>query len=176
MGSGKQAMSRSARLFALAGLLVWSAQAIAEDWVVRPAEGARGETLIFGADRPQSYRFECASDAVIVTQTGVTGLKDLRTGKAIGDSPDAVMPQGAAMMALFGGKGDPAFLPASSANNPAGGWDLAIRLPKGDKQLKAVGKSEMISLFTTGETMAVPMDKASRSLWSDFLRRCQAAG
>lgn len=169
-------MSRGAGIFAFAGLLAWSTQAAAEDWAVRPAEGSRGETLTFGADRPLSYRFECASDAVIVTQAGVTGLKDLRTGKTVGDGPDAVMPEGAAMMALFGGKGDPEFQPAAAAKNPVNGWDLTIRLPKGDKQLKAAGKSEMISLFTTGETMAVPMDKASRTLWSDFMRRCQGKG
>jgi hypothetical protein len=111
---------------------------------------------------------------MVVTQTGVTKLLDLRTGSAIGDDAAAVMPDGAAMMALFDGKSDPEFVPAAAAKNPAGGWDLTIRLPKKDKQLKAIGRSDMLSLFTTGHTMAVPMDNASRRTWSAFLKRCNA--
>lgn len=48
-----------------------------------------------------------------------------------------------------------------------------IRLPKSDKQIRAVGKAEMMSLFTTGYTMAVVMDGAAREKWNDFMRRCQ---
>ena len=126
-------------------------------WELRPATGDHGAVLSVDAGETVTYRFECAPNDVIVTETGVTELIDLRTGNAIGDDAAAVMPAGAAMMALFGGKGDPKFMPAEAVKNPAGGWDLTIRLPKGDKQLKAIGKSEVIALFTTGITIAGEM-------------------
>jgi len=85
------------------------------------------------------------------------------------------MPAGAALMALYAGKGEPDFLPAEAVMNPAGGWDLSIRIPKNDKSLKAIGRSDMLSLFTTGYTMAVPMDAADRRRWNDFMQRCKAA-
>ena len=169
-------MSRHARLFALAALLAFSAPAQAEAWQLQPADGSRGAVITFGSGEPGSYRFECAADGVVVSQSGVTKLLDLQTGKQIGDDAGAVMTPGAAVMALFTGKGEPQFVPAAAAKNPAGGWDLTIRLPKKDRQLKAVGKSEMISLFTTGHTIAVPMDGAARAKWKDFLHACNAAG
>jgi len=144
----------------------------AAGWRLHVAEAGRPLTLTFASGEPVSYRFECAPDAVVVTETGVTKLLDLRTGKPIGDDAQAAMPEGAAMMALFRGKGDPQFVPARAAKNPAGGWDLTIRLAKDDKQLKAIGKSDMMSLFTTGYTMAVPLDAAARATWNDFLARC----
>lgn len=101
-------------------------------------------------------------------------MLDLRTGETIKDGPNAVMPAGAALMALYGGKGEPKFVPAEAVKNSAGGWDLTIRLKRDDKQLKAIGKSEMISLFTTGFTMAVTMDDTARVSWNDFMQRCNA--
>ncbi len=83
------------------------------------------------------------------------------------------MPEGAAMMALYAGKGDPQFMPAEAVKNPAGGWDLTIRLHKSDKQIQAVSKSVMMSLFTTGYTMAVAMNASSRTTWVRFMQRCQ---
>lgn len=118
-------------------------------------------------DRPPDY--------IVVTETGVTELLDLTTGKPVGDDAQAVMTPGAAMMALFSGKGEPKFMPAEAVKNPLGGWDLTIRLLKDDRQIKAVTKSKMISLFTTGYTMAVVMDASSKSKWSDFVRGCQIA-
>jgi hypothetical protein len=159
----------------LAALVSTAARAAgAPGWDLQPAADGRPLALTFAAGQPLSYRFECAPDAVVVTETGVTKLIDLKTGKPVGDDAQAAMPDGAAMMALFGGKGDPQFLPAQAAKNPAGGWDLTIRLAKGDKQMKAIGKSDMISLFTTGETAAVQMDGAARAAWNDFLTRCAA--
>jgi hypothetical protein len=155
-------------------MLAMSSQAEAADWQLQSADGSHGVVLTVGSGEPVSYRFECASDEVIVTETGVTKLLDLKTGSTIADDANAVMPPGAAMMALFGGKGDPQFVPAEAVKNPAGGWNLTIRLPKNDKQLKAVGKSVMMSLFTTGYTMAVPMDGAARAKWNDFMQRCNA--
>jgi hypothetical protein len=161
--------------FVLAAVVSTAAQAAgAGGWDLQAAAEGRPLTLTYAAGQPLSYRFECAPDAVVVTETGVTKLLDLKTNRPVDDA-QAVMPEGAALMALFGGKGDPQFLPAQAAKNPAGGWDLTIRLAKGDKQLKAVGKSGMISLFTTGETAAVPMDSAARAAWNDFLTRCGAS-
>lgn len=167
-------MSRHVKLTGLAVLLAISTQAEAADWQLQPADGGRGVVLTFDAGEAVSYRFECAANEVIVSETGVTKLLDVKTGKIVGDDANAVMTPGAAVMALFGGKGDPQFVPAEAVKNPAGGWDLTIRLSKNDKQLKAVGKSEMMSLFTTGYTMAVPMDDVSRAQWNDFMQRCKA--
>ncbi|MEA3032089.1 MAG: hypothetical protein QOH86_105 [Sphingomonadales bacterium] len=161
--------------FVLAGAAAASAQASgAGGWDLQAAAGGRPLTLTYAAGQPLSYRFECAPDAVVVTETGVTKLLDLKTNKPVDDA-QAALPEGAALMALFGGKGDPQFLPAQAVKNPAGGWDLTIRLAKGDRQLKAIGKSDMMSLFTTGETAAVPMDSVARAAWNDFLTRCNEA-
>jgi hypothetical protein len=164
-----------AKLFSLFAMLAVSTQARAADWQLQAAEGTHGVVLIYGSDQPVSYRFECAPSEVIVTEIGVTKLLDLKSGKPIGDDEHAVMPPGAAMMALYGGKGDPQFLPAEAAKNPAGGWNLTIRLPKNDRQLKAADKNEMMSLFTTGYTQAVAMDGGARAKWKDFMQRCNAA-
>ncbi len=161
-------------ILAVAIALTVPAGAQAADWRVQPPTAGHGATLTFGGGEPISYRFECAPTDVIVTETGVTKLIDLKTGTPIGDDAQAVMPEGAAMMALSSGKGNPQFIPAEAVKNPAGGWDLTIHLSKTDKQIKAVGKSEMMSLFTTGYTMAVAMDGASRATWNTFMQRCQA--
>ena len=159
----------------LAGMSAALLQAATGGWMLHPADAAHREVLTYDAGAPVSYRFECLPSEVIVVQTGVTKLVDLNSGKQIDDGPDAVMPAGAAMMAVFGGKGQPQFQPAAAVKNPAGGWDLTIHLSKNDNQLKAIGKSEMVSLFTTGYTMAVAMSADDRALWNGFLARCRTA-
>jgi hypothetical protein len=166
-------MSPRLKLPALAAMLALASAAQAAGWQAHPGQGDRGAILTYGAGEAVSYRFECAADSVIVTETGVTQLMDLQTGQPVGPS-EAALPAGAAVMALFGGKGDPQMVPAEAVRNPAGGWDLAIRLRKDDKQLKAIARSEMISLFTTGYTIAVPMDAAARAQWKAFLETCRA--
>ena len=143
-------------------------------WVLRPATASNGPLLTFTISDIRRYAFECTPQAVIVTQTGVTKLISLTDGKAIGDDADATMPDGAAMMAIYGGKGDPKFLPASARKNPAGGWDLTLRMSRKDPQLRWVAKSEMMSIFTTGYTTAVQMDNESRATWQEFLTACDA--
>lgn len=143
-------------------------------WVLRPATASEGPLLTFTISNTVHYTFECTPKAVIVTQTGVTKLISLTDGKAIGDDAGATMPDGAAMMAIYGGKGDPEFLPASATKNPAGGWDLTLRMSRKDSQLRRIAKSEMMSLFTTGYTTAVKMDKESRATWQQFLTACDA--
>jgi hypothetical protein len=167
-------MSGLFRAFSVMAVVAMSVPAEAADWLLQPLDGSHPAVLTYGSGEPVSYRFECAANEVIITETGVTKLMDVKSGAAIGDDAASVMPQGAAMMALYGGKGDPEFVPAEAQKNPAGGWNLTIRLPKNDKQLKAVGKSEMMSLFTTGFTMAVAMDNGARAKWNDFLQRCNS--
>jgi hypothetical protein len=168
-------MSNHLGTLCIAVVLAMPASAQAADWHLQPQTGDRGAVLTFGAGEAVSYRFECTPSELIATETGVTKLIDLKTGKPIGDDAQAAMPDGAAMMALFSGKGDPVFMPAEATKNKAGGWDLTIRLPKTDRQIKTVSKSEMMSLFTTGYTMAVAMDSGSRAKWKEFLQSCQIA-
>jgi hypothetical protein len=167
-------VSTDVRLLSLAPLLVASAPAQPAGWQLQPQVGGHGPVLTFNAGDPVSYRFECTPNDVIVTETGVTKLMDLKTGQTIADDVEAVMPSGAALMALFAGKGDPQFIPAEAVKNATNGWDLTIRLPRDDKQIKAVGKAEMMSLFTTGYTMAVAMDGDARAKWKRFMQSCQA--
>jgi hypothetical protein len=164
-----------AKLLGFAVLLAMPAQVQASQWALQ-AGGGSALVLTYGAGERVSYRFECAPKEVIITETGVTELLDLNSGNKIGDDANAVMPDGAAMMALFSGKGEPKFIPGSAVKNQAGGWDVTIRLPKNDKQLKAMAKSDMMSLFTTGYTMAVAMDSDARAKWNDFILRCNAVG
>ncbi|HMI18219.1 MAG TPA: hypothetical protein VK533_01610 [Sphingomonas sp.] len=168
-------MSHHLRILGIAVVLAIPASAQAGDWQLQPPTSDRSAVLTFGAGDPVSYKFECTPTELIVTETGVTKLIDLKTGKPIGDDAQAVMPEGAAVMALFGGKGDPQFRPAEARKNPAVGWDLTMRLAKDDKQIKAVSKGEMMSLFTTGYTMAVAMNSQSRAKWKEFMQRCQIA-
>jgi hypothetical protein len=154
-------------------VLVASAQVEAAGWALQAASGPL--SLTFNSGEAVSYRFECAPTEIIITETGVTELLDLKTGNRIADGADAKMPPGAAMMALYSGNGTPQLIPAQFAKNPAGGWDLTIRLPKNDRQLKAMGHSQMMSLFTTGYTMGVKMDEDARAKWNDFMQRCNVA-
>lgn len=161
---------------ATVALLAAPIQAQGSGWALHPAADGHGAVLTLNEGEAVSYRFECAADGVIITETGVTKLIDLKTGKAIGDDAGDTMSEGAAVMALFGGKGQPNFVPATAVHHPVKGWDLTIRLPRGDKQLKAIPKAELISLFTTGYTMATVMDAESRGQWKAFVQACPAAG
>jgi hypothetical protein len=170
------AVSSAVGIISLATLLAISAPAQSVGWQLQSQMGDHGPVLTLNAGEPVSYRFECTPDDVIVTETGVTKLMDLKTGQPIGDDAQAVMPASAAVMALFGGKGAPQLQPAKAVKNPTGGWDLTISLQKDDKQIKAIGKADMMSLFTTGYTMAVVMDGASRAKWNEFMKRCWNLG
>lgn len=147
--------------------------AATSSWNLRPATATAGEQLVFDSGDRMTYVFTCEPTDIAVTETRVTEILDLSTNQKVGDGPDAKMPEGAALMALYGGKGSPDFQPASAVKNPNGGWDLTIRLAKNDKQLRAVSSSDMISLFTTGYTTAVPIDSATKDTWKGFLKRCQ---
>lgn len=150
-----------------------SAHAEGSGWQIAPATDTSPLTLTYDSGGQVAYRFECLADAVAITQTGVTELMDFSTGQQVDDAADS-LPSTASMMALFSGKGDPQLQPAISSKNPAGGWDLTIELAKKDRQVRGMAKSEMMSLFTSGYTMAVAMDDDSRAIWSAFLKDCKA--
>src|SRR5205085_1646477 len=91
-----------------ASLVIASTPSWAGEWkAVGPGNG-RGERLTLAVDDSRTYTFECASDAIAITETGVTDLIDIRAGGAkIGDMPGSTMSPGASVMALFTGKGEP---------------------------------------------------------------------
>ena len=159
--------------FAAVAAFLMSTQAAAEGWAILAPQDDQNLTLQYSSDGPVSYLFECRSEDIAVTQTGVTDLMDFATGEKVADDAQD-LPATAAMMALYAGKGQPDLEPAKSRKNPAGGWDLTLTFKKKDRRLKALAKSEMMSLFTSGFTMAVMMDDDSRSAVSDFLTQCQA--
>ena len=148
--------------------------ASAGSWQTVGATNGHGERLSLSIDATHSYVFECGTDAVSVTETGVTDLLDIRGNRKVGDTAGSVMPEGAAMMALYSGKGDPNLLPAAATPNPTKGWDLTLRLAKSDKALNGIPKAEMLSLFTTGFTAAVPLDSDDHAKFSAFLTRCRS--
>ena len=157
----------------LASSLTLPAPCLASDWKVAGAGNGHGETMVLAIDPARSYIFECTPNAVAITLTGVTDLLNIRDGGKVADAPGSVMPEGAAMMALFTGKGEPDFLPADYKPNPVKGWDLTLRLAKNDKSLKGLEKTEMLSLFTTGFTAANVVDAEARAQFSGFLARCR---
>jgi hypothetical protein len=163
---------RSNVLLAL-GLLVVSTPSLAEDWKTAGSGNGRGETMTLDIDAQRSYIFECTPNAVAITYTGATDLLDIRSKGRVGDAPGSVMPEGAAMMALYAGKGEPRFLPAEYKPNPVKGWDLTLRMAKNDKALKGLEKADMLSLFTTGYTAANEVDAETRTQFSAFLARCR---
>jgi hypothetical protein len=165
-------MKHLSAILAALVLALTTAQAQAEGWMLEPGSGTSELRLVYSAGDTPNYVFACEATAIRVTNFGVTELLDLQTGQKVGDGADAVMTPGASLMALFTGKGQPDFLPAESVHNAATGWDMTIRLPKGDKQLKILEKSDMVSLFTTGYTRAVGLSRDDRALAKDFLKQC----
>lgn len=156
----------------LAALVMGSGQALAQGWALTPAAAGQDLQLSYTPEQGPSYLFDCTTTDVAVTEFGVTELLDIQTGEKIGDAPGSVMTPGASVMALFTGKGQPEFQPAESVPNAVKGWDMTIHFSKDDKKLRALGKSDMISLFTTGYTAAVEMGKDDRDLARDFLKTC----
>lgn len=163
---------RSTVLLASSLLLV-SNPCFANDWKIAGAGNGHGEKMVLEIDPQRSYIFECTPDVVAITYTGVTDLLDIRGKGKVGDAPGSVMPEGAAMMALYTGKGEPQFLPADYKPNPVQGWDLTLRMAKNDKALKGLETTEMLSLFTTGYTAANTVDAGTRAQFKGFLERCR---
>jgi hypothetical protein len=154
-------------------LSLFSTPSLAGDWKTAGAGNGQGETMTLGIDAARSYIFECTPSAVAITYTGATDLLDIRGKGKVGDAPGSVMPEGAALMALYTGKGEPQFLPAEYKPNPVKGWDLTLRMAKNDKSLKGLEKADMLSLFTTGYTAANTVDAKTRAQFKGFLARCR---
>lgn len=144
----------------------------AGDWETNGAPEGRGETMVLRLDETRSYIFECTPNAVRVTYTGVTELLNIRGEGNVSDTPGSIMPDGAALMALYTGRGEPQFLPAEYKPNAVKGWDLTLRLSKNDKSLKSLQKASSLSLFTTGYTVANAIDAETRAKFTGFLERC----
>lgn len=151
----------------MAGL---AAPASAEGWRLAEQPGLE---LTFSEGASALYRFECGPSDVAVTHVGATELLDLATGTHVGDEPGSNMAPGAAVMALFTGRGDPSLQPAAAAPNPAKGWNLTIRLAKTDPAFLGLARAKMVSLFTTGFTRAVELGKADRKRLAEFVERCR---
>lgn len=130
--------------------------------------------MVYSPQEGPSYLFECG-DEVTITERGVTTLLDIQTNTKIGDEPGSTITPGASLMALYTGKGQPNLVPAEASPNATHGWDLTIRLSKQDKQLRALSRARMISLFTTGYTMAVAINEGDRKLVADFIDQCIAS-
>jgi hypothetical protein len=158
---------------ALSMLAFAPSPASAGGWKAAGASNGRGETLSYDHGEDRSWIFECAPDAVIITNVGITDLVDVRLKQKIGDAPGSTITPTASMMTLYTGKGDPEFQPAKASPNAVKGWDFTLRLAKDDKQLKALAKAEMMSLFTTGFTAAVTLEAPERKMFADFLARCR---
>jgi hypothetical protein len=150
-----------------------ASSAHAEGWEIKQPSGATNLLLIYKGQGQASYRFECSPTEVIVTEIGVTDILDFRTNTKVDDTPGSTMAPGAALMALATGSDDaPNLGPAEAAPNAVRGWDMTIRLPKKDKALRAFAKARMVSLFTTGYTMAVALDDVDTQTIRSFLSQC----
>jgi hypothetical protein len=141
----------------------------ADGWQAEP-----GPQLVFREAGAPVYRLDCSGSGVEVTNYGVTQLLDVRTNRPVGDGEGSTLPAGAAVMALATDKTEePEMVPASSARNAASGWDMTIRLSKKDPVLKSLPRAGFVSLFTTGFTRAVQLEKEDKALVADFVKECR---
>lgn len=69
-------------------------------------------------------------------------------------------------------KDAPNFKLAEVSPNAIRGWNLTLRFEKNDKALKALAKATMVSVFTTGYTMAVGLNDTDRQSVRTFLSLC----
>lgn len=169
-------MSKRAGFLCAVAVMFAASAARSAGWELQAPAPGRGVVLTHDAGETSDYRFECAGPSIIITNRGVTKLMDLTTGQPVAEDAAPPLPAGAALMALFAGKGQPDFQPAEATRNPDGGWDLTIRLVLQDKAVKAIAKAKLLSLFTSGFTAAVEMDGPARAKWVDFMQQCQARG
>ncbi len=148
----------------------------AAEWRVvgAPGEAVFALTTLAVPKKNTSWTFQCEADTVAVMQTGVTELLDLQTGRKIPDEGGAITP-GASLMGLMVDKADTGMLQAAARQGASGGWDMMIRLPKGDRTLGKLPKAKMVVLMTTGFTAAVSVSPDDRATIADFLDRCKKA-
>lgn len=160
-------------VLALATGLAAASPALAEGWELQQPTASNGLRLLYKGSGSASYLFECTESDVLLTELGVTDLLDLQSGKKVGDTPDAVMTMGAAMMGLYSdARSSPLLQPAETRHNAVNGWDMTLRLPKKDKGLRSLHKAGMVSVFTTGYTMAVALSDEDKGVVQGFLTGC----
>lgn len=161
-------------LVGIAATVAQPVPAHATGWGLEAANETHGLKLVHSPTEGPSYLFECG-DEVLVTERGVTELLDIQTNTKIEDQPGSKITPGASLLALYLGKGQPDLVPAEASPNSNHGWDLTIRLSKTDKQLRALSHTKMISLFTTGYTMAVAINDDDRKIIANFVDQCSAS-
>jgi hypothetical protein len=133
-----------------------------------------GPQIRLGEAKAPLYMLDCSGLELVVTQFGVTKLRDMQANALVSDTEGSTLPPGAALMALFTDKVDPNMVPASAVRNAKAGWDMTIRLRKDDRAFLSLPKAGMVSLFTTGFTTASMVDKADRKLFADFVKQCRS--
>jgi hypothetical protein len=158
-------------MFMAAAALAGPAQG--DGWRLSPAVADRPLELSLEQGGKTVYRLSCGASDVAVSEYGATKLLDVQTGKPVGDAAGSTMTPGASVMALATDKAEPRMVPASAAPNPAGGWDMTIRVAKNDPAFLSLGRAGMVSLFTTGQTQAVMLGTADRKLLADFVKQCR---
>ena len=107
------------------------AEPSASRWVVSgsPSAPPFRLTVDMPAGMGTSGTLECRPDGVEVTETGVTKLDDISSGKIVADDGSApTLPPGAATMALYLNQGKPHLRHATAHHNAVRGWDLTIEL------------------------------------------------
>ncbi len=157
------------------GLLAIPAAALAHGWQIDG--GSVSSPLVLSRDldgTAVSYQFECRRDHVVVRETGVTQLMDVKTGVKVGDEPGSAMTPGAAYMAIMLDSGQPDLVPAQASANAKKGWDLSIDLPLKAPSLQGLRKAKAMTLMTTGWTILVELDADDRKVIGAFLDRCAA--
>jgi hypothetical protein len=120
------------------------------------------------------YKLDCSGPDLVVTQFGVTQLVDMQTNRQVADDSGSALPAGASVMALATDKSEPNMVAASAVRNAGRGWDMTIRLAKRDPAFLTLPRAGMVSLFTTGFTRAVTLDKSDRKLFAAFVTQCAA--
>ncbi|HEU0098841.1 MAG TPA: hypothetical protein VFQ67_08705 [Allosphingosinicella sp.] len=129
--------------------------------------------MTWGTPGKPSYRLDCTGPELVVTQFGVTKLVDVQRNQPVGDSEGTTLPEGASVMALATDKTEPDMVPASAVRSAGPGWDMTIRLAKDDPAFLSLPRAGMMSLFTTGFTIAVQLGKADRKLLAAFVSQCR---
>ena len=167
-------MGQFLRVTALGFAAILCAAAPPAFWHLGRTETGAPFVLVYEDDeRTAMMRFECASAEVVATAYGLTHLKDPDSGEEVGDAPGSTMKGSAAQMALITDKVNAHWVWAEAEPNPAGGWDLTIRLPLDHPGLLAFPRAKMIALVVPKGGNASAVEKSDRPRLAAFLRQCR---
>ena len=157
-----------------------SATSLAQESRVWQVEGSRKappyRLVLPDVGEGVSYIFDCSGSDLLVTQTGVTELLDMKAGnnaRAPDTGEGRIFPEGSALMAVATDRGQPDFTLGTAKPNPTKGWDITIQLPRKDKSFQDFGRAEFVTLFTTGFTALVELGAADRKAVSNFVKECR---